>query len=97
MDGGLKNINKSGVLFAGSSPLPEGTRIEIELDMPSEICGGGTARRVRCDAEVTRAVQSERGYFLAARILDYTFTDSCCDNQQPSCPERDAPEGETKS
>jgi hypothetical protein len=35
MDGELKNISKSGVLFAGTSPIPQGTRIELELDMPS--------------------------------------------------------------
>jgi PilZ domain-containing protein len=73
MDGELKNISKSGVLFAGSSPISEGTWVEIELEMPSEIVGGSTARRVKCAAEITRAENGEHGTLFGAQILGYEF------------------------
>ena len=73
MNGELKNISKSGVLFAASSPVSEGTWIEIELDMPSEIVGGNTAHRVRCAAEITRTVNDEQSAFFGAQIFGYEF------------------------
>lgn len=73
-DGEMKNISKSGLLFAVSCPLSEGARIEIELDMPSEICGS-IGRRVRCDARVVRTGAGERADLCAAQIFDYTFID----------------------
>jgi hypothetical protein len=73
MDGEVKNISRSGVLFVGTSPTPEGTRIELELDMPSEITGGSTARRVKCDAEVMRTENGEHGTVLGAKIFGYEF------------------------
>ena len=69
IEGELKNISNSGVLFAGSGLLPKGTRIQIELEMPSEICGGSTRRCVMCDAQVMRT----EGNVCAAQIFDYVF------------------------
>ncbi len=57
--GELKNISKSGLLFAGSGPLPEGSRIDIELEMPCEICGS-IGRHVRCDAQIVRTRGGEK-------------------------------------
>ncbi len=65
-----KNISKSGLLFETADPLPDGTRIDVELDMPSEICGS-IGRRVRCDAQVVRTAIN----LCAAQIFDYTFID----------------------
>jgi hypothetical protein len=73
IEGELKNISNSGVLFVGSSTMPEGTRVDVELDMPPEICGGSTARRVRCAAEIVRSSVGENRHSLAARITDYAF------------------------
>jgi hypothetical protein len=73
-DGELKNISKSGLLFAGSCSLPEGARIEVELEMPSEICGS-IGRRVRCDAQIVRTGAGEGASFCAAQIFDYVFID----------------------
>jgi len=70
-DGELKNISKSGILFEGSCPVPEGAPIKVELEMPSEICGGSMARRVRCDARVVRTGAG----VCAAKIFDYVFID----------------------
>lgn len=72
-DGELTNISKSGLLFVGSCPLSEGARIEIEFEMPSEICGC-IGRRVRCDAQIVRTGARDRAD-LAARIFDYVFID----------------------
>ncbi len=71
--GELKNISKSGLLFAGSGPLPEGSRIDIELEMPWEICGS-IGRHVRCDAQIVRTRSGEKAD-LAARIFGYEFID----------------------
>jgi hypothetical protein len=66
--------------------------------MPSEITGGSTARRVKCDAEVMRTENGEHGTVLGAKIFDYTFVGSgSCDNQQASCPEQNACGEEGKS
>lgn len=73
-DGELKNISKSGVLFAGSSSIPEGVRIELELEMPAEICGS-VGRQVRCIAQIVRAGAGETAKLCAARIYDYAFVD----------------------
>ncbi len=70
VSGNGKNISKSGLLFATANPLPDGTRIHLELDMPSEICGS-IGRRVRCDAQIVRT----GGNLCAAQIFDYTFVD----------------------
>ncbi len=73
LDGVLKNISNSGVLFAGNSLIPEGAWIEIEMDMPPEIVGGSTARRVKCAAEITRTENGDRGAVFGAQIFDYAF------------------------
>ena len=69
MEGGLKNISTSGVLFSCSCSLQSGTPLQLELEMPHEICGGSTQRLVVCDALVTRTDAN----ICAAQILDYTF------------------------
>jgi hypothetical protein len=71
-DGELKNISKSGVLFAGSCPIPEGARIELEMEMLVEICGS-PARRVKCIAHVVRTGAGRTANVFAAQILDYLF------------------------
>jgi hypothetical protein len=73
-DGELKNISKSGLLFAGTCPLAKGARIEAELEMPAEICGS-VGRRVRCDAEIVRIDSREAAQLCAIRIFDYAFLD----------------------
>ena len=71
-DGDLKNIGKSGVLFAGSCPIPEGARIELEMEMPVEICGS-PARQVRCIAHVVRTGAGKTANVFGAQIWDYEF------------------------
>lgn len=73
-DGELKNISKSGLLFAGSCSLPEGARIEAELEMPTEICGS-MGRLVRCDAQIVRIEPRDASQLCAIRIFDYAFLD----------------------
>ena len=75
LDGALKNISHSGVLFVGSVLLAERTWVEIELDMPPEIVGGSAARRVKCAAEIIRTEPGERGTIFGAQILDYDFVE----------------------
>jgi hypothetical protein len=70
-DGELKNISKSGVLFIGTGPLEKGARVELEFDMPSEICGS-IARRVRCDAQVVRTGIGQTADY-AAQVFGYVF------------------------
>lgn len=74
-DGELRNLSKSGLLFAGSCSLPQGTRIEMELEMPSEICGS-IGRQVRCVAQVVRIGSGETANLCAAQVFDYVFVDN---------------------
>lgn len=71
-DGELKNISQSGLLFAGTSPLRERAKVELELEMPAEICGSA-GRRVRCDAQIVRTGIGARGDLAAAQIFGYVF------------------------
>ena len=73
-DGELRNLSKSGLLFAGSCSLPQGTRIEVDLEMPSEICGS-IGRQVLCAAQVVRTGSGETANLCAAQIFDYVFLD----------------------
>jgi len=73
INGEAKNISSSGVLFASAYPVAVGTAIEIELQMPPDICGGSVARKVRCVAAVTRIAAGREGNIAAARIQDYVF------------------------
>ncbi len=74
-NGELRNISKSGLLFKGSDPLPDGVRVEVGLEMPAEICGS-VARSVQCDAQIVRIKPDQGLYAFAVRIFDYTFTDT---------------------
>ncbi len=72
-NGELKNISNAGVMFVGNFPIPEGTRVELGLDMPPEMVGGSTARAVTCSAKIVRTENRESGNVFGARILDYEF------------------------
>ena len=72
-EGELKNLSQSGLLFKANCLLAQGERIQVELDMPTEICGGKVPQRVICDCQVVRAI--EDSHTCAARILDYVFID----------------------
>lgn len=71
--GELENISSSGLLFHCSDVIVIGTLLEIELDMPPEICGGSVPRRVRCVAQIVRTEQREAKSWCAAKLFDYAF------------------------
>ncbi len=73
-DGELKNISQSGLLFTSGCSLLQGARIEIELEMPPEICGS-TGRWVRCDAQVVRTEADGEAHRCAAQVFGYVFID----------------------
>jgi len=72
-EGELKNLSRSGLLFAANCLLPKGARIQIELDMPAEICGGRVPRRVMCEGQVAR--MTENPATCAAQVFNYVFLD----------------------
>jgi hypothetical protein len=45
------NVSRGGFFFASSGPLQVGMALEVTLQMPAEITGGG-AREMRCRARV---------------------------------------------
>ena len=73
-DGELRNLSKSGLLFAGSCSFPQGTQIEVELEMPQQICGS-IRSQVRCIARIVRTGSGKTINVCAAQIYDYVFVD----------------------
>jgi len=73
--GTTENISRSGVLFRTEQLLDAHERLEISLELPTEVFGMAAAEIV-CRGEIVRQVdRAEAGLSpaLAARILDYQF------------------------
>jgi len=73
--GTTENISRSGVLFRTEQLLQPNERLEISLELPTDIFGLAAAEIV-CRGEIVRQVdRADQGMspVLAARILDYHF------------------------
>ncbi len=55
-----QDLSSRGVFFITDSPLSEGTKVELTLNMPSEITLG-ECMRVRCRGHVLRVIKSLNG------------------------------------
>ena len=62
-----QDLSSRGVFFFTDSPLSEGTRVELTLNMPSEITLG-ESMRVRCRGQVLRVMKSLNGMSSHAAI-----------------------------
>jgi hypothetical protein len=79
IEGTSVNISRSGLLFCSSSPLENGSSLELTLEMPPELTGDkaaqviceGTLVRVESVPSPSRAKQSD--FYMACAILDYKF------------------------
>jgi PAS domain S-box-containing protein len=72
--GTTENISRSGLLFRTEQLLQPHARLEISLELPTDVFGI-TAAEIVCRGEIVRQVNPpEEGMrALAARILDYQF------------------------
>ncbi len=73
--GTTENISRSGLLFRTEQLIPPNERLEISLELPTDVFGMAAAE-IFCRGEIVRQVdtQSEGASpVLAARILDYQF------------------------
>ena len=69
----LINISASGLLLECHPSIPEGTSLEMILEMPQEITGQ-PQRIVLCRGEIVRSVLWESGIALVGvAISDYSF------------------------
>ena len=69
----VENISKSGILFECQPRLPEGTTVEMILEMPEEISGQPN-RQVICRGEVVRTASSAAGTFMVGVLISgYSF------------------------
>src|SRR5437016_598681 len=69
----LVNISASGLLLECRPSIPEGTSLEMILEMPQEITGQ-PQRIVLCRGEIVRSVLWESGIALVGvAISDYSF------------------------
>jgi hypothetical protein len=69
----IENISKSGILFECQTRPPEGTTVEIILEMPEEISGQPN-KHVICRGEVMRTTPSAAGTFMVGVVISgYTF------------------------
>ena len=74
-EGIIDNISQSGVLFHGASELPVNALVEMVFEMPEEISGQQNSH-VLCQGRIMRSKDTrdtDRGFGLAASILDYKF------------------------
>jgi PilZ domain len=74
-EGCVRNISRTGVLFAARSPVQEDAEVELILELPaaSSVLAGG---RVCCMGRVVRTVlpaAADAPPALAARIQSYEF------------------------
>jgi hypothetical protein len=78
MTGMSENLSRSGLLFRTDSTIEEGSKIQIELEMPTEITGE-TDEKVLCRASVARVTHIEangkepESFLIACSIEDYAF------------------------
>ena len=72
----LVNISRSGLLFQSTEVPAMGTLVELEVDMPPEICGGLRPQRVKSVAQVVRTEQSDSHSLCAVKLFDYAFVDT---------------------
>ena len=73
--GTTENISRSGVLFRADQALEPNARLELSLELPTDVFGMA-ATEIQCRGEVVRQVgPTGEGMSpaLAARILDYHF------------------------
>lgn len=83
--GFTQDVSSRGVFFFTDSPLHQGTKIELTLNMPSEITLG-ESMKVRCQAQVLRvidtikdgvgtysAIQPEKKIGVAVRLEGYEY------------------------
>src|SRR2546425_5963034 len=69
----LVNISASGLLLECHPSIPEGTSLEMILEMPQEITGQ-PHRTVLCRGAIVRSTLSESGIVLVGvAISDYSF------------------------
>jgi hypothetical protein len=69
----LLNISASGLLLECHPSIPEGTSLEMILEMPQEITGQ-PYRTVLCRGEIVRSALGESGIALVGvAISDYSF------------------------
>jgi hypothetical protein len=69
----LANISASGLLLECHPSIPEGTSLEMILEMPQEITGQ-LYRTVLCRGEIVRCTLGESGIALVGvAISDYSF------------------------
>ena len=72
--GTTENISRSGLLFRAQEELEPNARVEISLELPTNIFGLASTE-IFCSGEVVRRVEPEEQGppAMAARILDYHF------------------------
>lgn len=69
----VENISESGILFECQLPLPDGTAVEMILEMPEEISGQPN-RQVICRGEVVRSAPSAAGTLMVGVVISgYSF------------------------
>jgi PilZ domain len=110
--GFTQDVSSRGVLFLTETPLHQGSRIQLTLDMPAEITLG-ESMRVRCDAQVLRVSRpvgtvpsgnpvSEGKLAVAARLDRYEYiadslaTSPLISSLHPQAPGAGRREGEGK-
>ncbi|HYN15432.1 MAG TPA: response regulator [Terriglobales bacterium] len=73
--GTTENISRSGVLFRTDQPLEPNARLELSVELPTDVFGMA-ATEILCRGEIVRQADSAVEGMppaLAARILDYHF------------------------
>jgi hypothetical protein len=77
-DGRSENLSRSGLLFRSEDEVPVGSRLQIKLEMPTELTGE-KADEVICQATVARVTpivgkgKDPEGFMVACAIEDYDF------------------------
>jgi hypothetical protein len=78
LNGTSENLSRSGLLFRSFAAVEEGSKIQMELQMPTELTGE-TADKVVCKATVARVTHVEaagkepESFLIACSIEDYDF------------------------
>ena len=73
--GTTENISRSGLLFRTEQLIPANERLEISLELPTDVFGMAAAE-IYCRGEIVRQVETQSegaSRTMAARILDYQF------------------------
>ena len=77
LSGTSENLSRSGLLFRSAVELSSGAKLEIKLEMPSELAGDEDAEVV-CKATVARVTHAAKSkeaeaFLIACAIEDYDF------------------------